>query len=174
MAAEKTEGHVIGFEDEIEQEGSSFILLTPGAYEFKVIDRKIEKFPGSEKIPKDTPKVVLTLEIQTTEGPTNVKADLIMWSTLEWKLSEFFRSIGQKKHGEKLRPNWKTVLGSKGKVMIKNRSYTGTDGKEKQTNDVDRFLDPDYELKPIQQRPRQAEKPAEFVDVTDKVDVPWE
>ena len=171
MAAEKTEGHVIGWEDEIEQEGGGFILLAPGAYEFKVIDRKIEKFPGSEKIPKDTPKVVLTLEIQSPEGMTTVKADLIMWSTLEWKLSEFFRSIGQKKHGEKLRPNWKTVIGSKGKVMIKNREYTGTDGKQHKTNDVDKFLDPDYKIEPIK---KQAPQPVpDFVNVTDKVEMPW-
>lgn len=171
MAAEKTEGHVIGWEDEIEQEGGGFILLTPGAYEFKVIDRKIEKFPGSEKIPKDTPKVVLMLEINSPEGVTTVKADLIMWSTLEWKLSEFFRSIGQKKHGEKLRPNWKTVIGSKGKVMIKNREYTGTDGKQHKTNDVDKFLDPDYKIEPVKKQ--VAPQAADFVDVTNKVEIPW-
>lgn len=171
MAAEKTEGHVIGWEDEIEQESSGFILLAPGAYEFKVIDRKIEKFPGSEKIPKDTPKVVLMLEIQSPEGMTTVKADLIMWSTLEWKLSEFFRSIGQKKHGEKLRPNWKTVIGSKGKVMIKNREYTGTDGKQHKANDIDKFLDPDYKIEPIKKQ--AAPQAADFVDVTNKVETPW-
>lgn len=171
MATEKTDGHVIGWDDEIEQDGGSFVLLTPGAYEFKVLDRKIEKYPGSEKIPKDTPKVVLTLEIQSPDGVANVKADLIMWSTLEWKLSEFFRSIGQKKHGEKLKPNWKKVVGSKGKVMIKNRTYTGADGKQHQTNDIDRFLDPDYEIKPIQKP-----KAEDFVGVPESVpesDLPW-
>ena len=171
MAAEKTEGHVISWDDEIEQEGGGFVLLPPGAYEFKIIDRKIEKFPGSEKIPKDTPKAVLTLEIQSPEGVANVKADLIMWSTLEWKLSEFFRSIGQKKHGEKLKPDWKKVVGSKGKVMIKNRTYTGNDGKQHQANDVDRFLDPTYEIKPIEKP-----KAADIIgtpETTPDSDLPW-
>ncbi|MBR3330634.1 MAG: hypothetical protein IKG25_05375 [Mogibacterium sp.] len=172
MAAtkEKTEGHVIGFDDEIEQDGGSFVLLTPGAYEFKVIDRKIDKFHGSEKIPKDTPKVVLMLEIHSPEGTATVKADLIMWSTLEWKLSEFFRSIGQKKHGEKLKPNWKTVMGATGKVMIKNRTYIGQDGKERKANDVEQFLDPDYKIVPI-------EKPKvdNFIGVPEDGvdDMPW-
>ena len=54
--------------------------------------------------------------------------------------------------------------------MIKNRTYTGTDGKDHQANDIDRFLDPDYEIKPIQAKPKN-----DFVDVTDEqdADLPW-
>lgn len=171
--AEKIEG-VIGWDDEIEEDGRSFVLLTPGDYMFKVVDRKIEDFPGSEKIPKGVPKAVLFMEISGPDGTAVVKYDLIMWKTLEWKLSEFFRSIGQKKHGEKLKPNWKTVVGSTGKCTVKNREYTGTDGKVHLANEIAQLHDPDYVMKPIVKTPAQPQQKAtDTYIVKDDVTMPW-
>lgn len=144
--AEKIEG-AIGWNDEIEQDGSDFVLLAPGDYEFVVDDMKAEKYPGSAKIPAGINVARLMLRIPSEDGTALVKADLILFQSLEWKLSEFFRSIGQKKHGEKLKPNWKAVKGAKGKVRIKNGSFTGKDGRNHQTNEVERFLDPDAVMK---------------------------
>lgn len=163
--AEKIEG-AIGWNDEIEDDGSQFVLLAPGDYEFTVEDMKAEKYPGSAKIPANVNVARITLRIPSEDGIAQVKADLILYTSLEWKLSEFFRSIGQKKHGEKLKPNWKAVKGSSGKVRIKNGSFTGKDGKTHQTNEVERFLDPDA----VMRAPVKAEAPKDdFLDVSEEI-----
>ena len=101
------------------------------------------RFPGSAKIPPCN-KAALTLQVRTPEGKiASVKVDLILFRSLEWRLSAFFRCIGQKKHGERLVMNWGKVLGSHGRAHFKPRSYTNRDGEERRINDVDRFYDYD-------------------------------
>ncbi len=169
--AEKIEG-AIGWNDEIERDGSDFVLLAPGDYEFTVDDMKAEKYPGSEKIPAGINVARLMLRIPSADGTALVKADLILFQSLEWKLSEFFRSIGQKKHGEKLKPNWKAVKGAKGKVRIKNGSFTGKDGRNHPTNEVERFLDPDAAMKAPEKKGTDDSVPFEPADV-DSDDLPF-
>ena len=79
--------------------------------------------------------------MDTPGGTASVKYDLILWSSLEWKISEFFRAIGQKKHGEKLRPQWGAVVGSKGRGRFKPREYDKKDGSKSKVNDVEKFYD---------------------------------
>ena len=58
----------------------------------------------------------------------------------EWRLSQFFLSIGQKKKGEPLRPNWNEVPGSAGKVELIVNSYTDKNGNPKRNNKVSKYL----------------------------------
>ena len=60
-----------------------------------------------------------------------MKFDLILSKALTWKLSAFFRSIGQKKRGEKITMDWNKVLGAKGRAHIKQKVYTNQSGEEK-------------------------------------------
>ena len=60
---------------------------------------------------------------------------------MEWKLCAFFRSIGQKKHGEPLKPNWGKVIGSIGKAHFKQREWVNDKGETKVANDLDYFID---------------------------------
>ena len=53
----------------------------------------------------------------------------------------FFRSIGQKKKGERLKMNWFDVIGRLGRAHFKPRTYV-KDGEERQTNSLVRFIDP--------------------------------
>ena len=134
--------HEIGWDDEISSDGGSFLLLEGGDYNFTVTAFERGRFPGSEKIPP-CGKAIMTLCVDTPEGTATVKYDLILWSSLEWKLSEFFRAIGQKKSGEKLVPRWNAVVGAKGRARFKPRSYTKKDGTVGEANDVARFYDYD-------------------------------
>lgn len=137
--------HELGWDEEIQNDGGQFVLLEEGDYNFTVTDFERGRFPGSREGGKIPPcnKATLTLAVQTAEGDeVKVKYDLILWSTLEWKISEFFRAIGQKKHGEAFRPQWNNVRGARGRARFKPRSYT-KDGVERQTNDVDKFYDYD-------------------------------
>jgi len=131
---------LMNWDDAIETDGQEYILLPEGEYNFKVTNFERGRFVGSAKIPQCN-KATITIQIEAKEGTTSVKFDLILYRTLEWRISAFFRSIGQKKHGEKLTMDWGKVIGSKGRAYIKQRSYTNQNGEEKFINDVDRFID---------------------------------
>lgn len=134
------DAHEIGWDDEISSDRGQYIILKEGDYNFVVSAFERARFPGSSKIPACN-KAVLTLAVDTPDGAVAVKYDLILWSSLEWKISEFFRAIGQKKHGEKFRPQWSAVIGSKGRGHFKPRTYIKKDGTEGEINDVERFYD---------------------------------
>ena len=61
-------------------------------------------------------------------------------------MSAFFRSIGQKKHGEKFTPNWNNVLNQRGCARFKFVEYKDRNGDDRTKNEVDRFYDYDETL----------------------------
>jgi len=140
MSEIKNSNLELGWEDSIQNDGQEFILLPEGDYNYTVIDFERGRFNGSAKIPECN-KAIITVQVETKEGISTIKFDLILYRSLEWRLSGFFRSIGQKKHGEKLVMDWSKVVGSKGRAHFKQRSYVNQNGEEKFVNDVDRFID---------------------------------
>ncbi|MBQ1789740.1 MAG: hypothetical protein II008_06160 [Oscillospiraceae bacterium] len=135
------DANIMDWDSAIEDDGQGgFILLEEGDYEFTVSGLERARHLGSAKIPACN-KAILTLSITTPNGVAQVKTSLLLYKTVEWKLSSFFRSIGQKKHGERLVPKWDQVLGSVGHAHIIQRTFTGNDGLLKKTNDVDYFID---------------------------------
>ena len=132
----------LDWNDVIEDDGQEFILLPEGDYDFEVASFERGNFKGSSKM-SPCNKVTLTLQVVTDKGIANVRTDLIMNRVMEWRLSAFFRCIGQKKHGEKLRMNWNEVAGAKGRAHFKPRTYNDDNGNERQVNDVVRFYDPE-------------------------------
>ena len=139
MSEYQNDAHEIGWGDQIVADGGEFLLLDEGDYDFTVTAFERGRFPGSAKIPACN-KAVLTLTVQTQKGEANAKYDLILWSSLEWKISEFFRSLGQKKSGEAFVPRWNEVVGSKGRAHFKPRKYL-KNGEERQVNDISKFYD---------------------------------
>lgn len=142
---ENNQNMFLDWNDSIEADGQEFVLLPEGDYNFVVTNFERGRFPGGQKIPACN-KATITVQIQTNEGVAMVKFDLLLYRSLEWRISSFFRCIGQKKHGEKLVMNWNTVIGSKGRAHFKQRAYTNQYGEEKIVNDLDRFIDykPEY------------------------------
>ena len=131
---------ILGWDSAIEDDGQGFILLPEVDYDFTVTGFERGQHGGSAKVPA-CPKALLTLSVDTPSGVAQVKTSLLLYKTVEWKLSSFFRSIGQKKHGERLVMDWNAVLGSSGRAHIVQREFTGNDGTQKKTNDVDYFID---------------------------------
>ena len=130
------------WDDAIENDGQEFIILPEGDYNFTVTDFERGRFPGSAKMsPCNT--ATLTLQVKTEDGIASIRTDLILNRVVEFRISAFFRCIGQKKHGERLVMDWNKVVGSRGRAHFKPRTYTDRDGNERQANDVDRFYDYD-------------------------------
>jgi hypothetical protein len=136
---------VMDWNDSIENDGQEFVLLPEGDYNFTITNFERGRFPGGQKVPACN-KAGITIQIETNVGIAIVKFDLLLYRSLEWRISSFFRCIGQKKSGEKLVMNWNTVVGSKGRAHIKQRVYTNNYGEDKTVNDLDRFIDfkPEY------------------------------
>ena len=131
---------LMDWNDSIETDGQEYVLLPEGDYNFTVTHFERGRFSGGPKVPACN-KATITVQVEAKEGTTSVKFDLILYRTLEWRISAFFRSIGQKKHGEKISMNWNTVIGSKGRAHFKQRTYVNQSGEEKTVNDLDRFID---------------------------------
>lgn len=140
----------LGWDDEIEKE-SDFILLPEGDYRFTVTGFERARHEGSEKLPPCN-KAVLSLKINTSEGDVTIKHNLFLHTKTEGMLSAFFCAIGQKKHGEKLRMNWQAVIGATGRCKIGIRKWKGTDGVDRENNEIKKFYDPEDTpaAKPVQ------------------------
>lgn len=129
------------WDDQIQEESSGWELLPEGEYDFKVLKFERGRHGGSAKLPPCN-KAILTLEITGSQGNTTVTHNLFLHTKTEGLLSEFFISIGQKKHGEPLRMNWQTVTGAKGRCKLKIDTWAGNDGQERKSNRISKFLEP--------------------------------
>ena len=132
--------NIMDWNSVIEDDGQGFTLLEEGDYDFTVTDFERGQHNGSAKIPS-CPKALLTLSVETPHGVAEIKEGLILYKTMEWKISAFFRSIGLKKHGERLVMDWDHVLGASGRAHIVQREYIGNDGLTKKANNVGYFMD---------------------------------
>ena len=137
---ENNQNMFLDWNDSIEADGNEFVLLPEGDYNFLVIGFERGRFPGGPKVPACN-KAMITVQVTTAEGIATVKFDLLLYRSLEWRISSFFRCIGQKKHGEKLTMDWNKVVGSIGRAHFKQRTYTNQYGEEKTVNELDRFID---------------------------------
>lgn len=128
----------------IENDSAGFQRFKPGIYNFTVDKFERGSFNGSEKMCA-CGKAIITMTVKDASGnATTVTDGLIMHKKMEWKLSEFFRAIGQKKHGEKLRMDWNKVIGASGKLKLKNieGKTKRDDGSSIIFSNVDKYFDP--------------------------------
>ncbi len=129
----------------IEKE-SEFVLLPEGDYDFTVTGFEKGWFDGSAKV-EPCNKAILELTIEAPGlGKSTCKENILLSQKTEWKLCEFFRSIGQKQHGSGIKMDWNKVPNAKGRCHVYVDTFVGNDGNQKQTNKVARFLDPETEL----------------------------
>lgn len=127
------------WDEEISKE-SEFELVPAGDYDFEVVKFERSRSKGSDRLPS-SPMAVLTIKVSNGNESANVTDYLILHSKTEWKLSQFFRSIGQKKAGEAYRMNWSAVPGAKGRCKVKVEKYTTDKGEERESNKIDKYYD---------------------------------
>lgn len=118
-------------------------LLPAGTYSFKVESLERARFNGSEKMSACN-QANLTLILTGSDGKQHKAFDsLFLHSKAEWRLSQFFTSIGQKKKGEPLKMNWNLVPGSTGKLELTVNKYKKKDGSDGENNKVGKYLPPE-------------------------------
>lgn len=160
-AAPAPEDECLDWDAEISQDEPDYVILPEGNYRFTVVDIERGRHGGSPKLPPCN-KATLTLHVHTKEGDVRVRTNLFLHKKTEWKVSQFFRSIGKKGKGEKIKMDWPHAKGAVGWAHIGPSTYTAADGSERRGNEVKEFL------------PREeAEKQPAFTDVTGQVDVPF-
>lgn len=136
-----------GWEDEIVNDGQEFIDIPDGDYDFLVETVDRGRFNGSAKMPAcNQANITLVVEVPGI-GPASIKTSLMLHSKVEWKLSEFFASIGLKQKDQPLRMRW-NIQGAKGKCKIGHREYQGN-----RYNEVKKF----YPIWEINKQPQQAQ-----------------
>lgn len=132
----------LNWDDQINQE-SNFILLPEGEYDFIIERFDRGRFAGSEKMPPCN-QATLHVKVFGNNGDTAViKHNLLLHTKTEWKLSEFFASIGQKQKDMPLRMNWNLVTGSRGRCKLGIKNYNGN-----QYNEIKKFI-PSYEVNKV-------------------------
>ena len=139
-----TQGHELGWGDEIQQE-SSFILLPEGDYRFTVEKFDRARHAGSANIPPCN-KAIVHFRVFSPDGSSVLlQENLFLHTKMEWKLSEFFASIGMKHKGQAAQMNWSQVCGKSGVCHVKIRTYEKRDGGGTgQANQIDKLY-PSYD-----------------------------
>ncbi len=85
--------NLMDWDDGIQEDGKECVLLAEGDYNFVVTNFERGRFPGEAKIPARN-KAVITVEVHGEKGDASIRVDLLLYGTLEWRLSSFFRCIG--------------------------------------------------------------------------------
>ncbi len=141
------QNQVLDWNGVLENDSSKFPVLPEGDYTFEATGFERGSFLGSEKMCVCN-KAILTLKVESEHGTVNIFDDLILYKRIEWKLSQFFCAIGQKKKGECVTMNWNAVIGARVRVHFVVNKYTDRNGKERENNKVGKYLEYDESLMP--------------------------
>jgi len=117
---------LLEWDDDV-QGGDEYIILPDGDYNFEVTAFERQRYSPKEdsKIPACN-QAVLKIKIETSEGVCVITYNLFLVKKMEWKISEFFRSIGASENAEgKIRMDWNSVFGATGRAKIGSREYNG-------------------------------------------------
>lgn len=118
----------LDWDAEIIAEPKEFIILPEGDYNFTINKIERGRTNGDGKLPPCN-MVKVSIGINTDEGNAIIVHNLVLHSKVEWKLSEFFESLGIKKKGQPLRMRW-DIVGMSGKCKVGKRVYNGNEYNE--------------------------------------------
>ena len=142
MAYDNNMDREFTWDSEIKNDGPDYVLLPEGDYPFTVTKMERARHEGSANLP---PCAMAKLSITINggdKGNSFVTNRLYLHSRTEGLLCAFFESIGQRRHGEALRPRWNEVTGATGLCRVGIREYTNKNGETRRTNEIIRFLPP--------------------------------
>ncbi len=155
------------------EDSGNFVLLKPGNYPFTVQGLERGIYEGGANIGR-CPKAKVTLEVDGgAQGVTDVTTTILLDTKVEWKIGQFFKSMGYPKTEDGKRViDWAGCVGKTGWCRVENREFLGNDGKPKSTNEVKEFLDPERTINagpdeqdptpPLQPQPQMAATQSRF------------
>lgn len=129
-------GRELGWDDSVEK-GTSFITLPEGDYDFTIESFERGRFNGSDKAPA-CPRAELKVRVDTTEGICIMNESLLLYDKMQWKLAEFFLSIGAEEVDGRVKMNWNIVPRATGRATIEVRPDKNDPSKK--YNHVKKFL----------------------------------
>lgn len=129
-------GKELGWDDSVEK-GTGFVLLPEGDYDFVIESFERGRFNGSDKAPA-CPRAELKVRIDTPEGTCIMNESLLLYDKMQWKLAEFFLSIGADEVDGRVKMNWNIVPRATGRATIEVRPDKNDPSKK--YNHVKKFL----------------------------------
>lgn len=139
----------LGWDEPIENDGQEFTLFPAGTEGAFIVTEFKKALTGpNASVGPNVPQAQLKIKFTGDAGGTTTLTDKItLHTTSEWKLCQFFRAIGQRVSGQKIKPDWSKVNGAVGRCRLKVREYVAVKGDKRgqtmQTNDIDKYLDID-------------------------------
>lgn len=139
--------YLFDWDDEI-QEDSSFRVLEPGDYPFKVLSvekgRHIQKDGGTAPTCN---KAIVTFEVGNPGKTIQRSENFLMYGKMEWKLSEIHAAVGLKGKDEKVKMRWAEMPGKTGMCHVVQVPGEGKN-KDKKYNNIDKFYPAWENVKP--------------------------
>lgn len=129
-------GKEIGWDDEVEK-GNEYTIIPEGDYDFVVESFERSRYEGSDKVPPCN-RALLKIRVDAPEGTTVMNESLLLYDKMQWKLAEFFLSIGAEEKDDRVKMNWQMVPQSTGRVTIEIRPDRNDPSKK--YNHVKKFL----------------------------------
>lgn len=157
MAQFGAEYEEIGYEGMIENEDGGFTLLPDGDYDFTVSKITRGRYEGSDKMPACN-SVTVELMVWGAQDKATISERFFLVKKFEWKLSQFFLSIGVKKHGEPLMMRW-NIEGLRGKCKVYIDHYKKNDGSDGQSNKIKKFYAFDENVQTVSPQPSAMQQP---------------
>ena len=125
----------LDWDDEISD--GEFNVLPRGTYDFEVLEFSRDRFGGSAKV-MPCNRIIVKIRLESEEGLTNtINTNMFLTKKWQWKIAQFFVSIGMKAEGENVKMNWAEAVGERGRATIKIIEYNGNE-----YNEVVKFLPP--------------------------------
>lgn len=129
-------GKELGWDDEVSV-SEGYVLIPEGEYDFVIEGFERGRYEGSDKVPPCN-RALLKIRVDAPEGTAIMNESLLLYEKMDWKLAEFFLSIGAEEKDGKVRMNWQMVPQSTGRALIEVRP--DRKDPEKKYNHVKKFL----------------------------------
>lgn len=159
MAQFGAEYEEIGYEGTIEEESGGFTLLPDGDYDFTVSKITRGRYEGSDKMPACN-SVTVELTVWGAQDKAVISERFFLVRKFEWKLSQFFLSIGVKKRGEPLNMRW-NIEGCRGKCKVYIDKYKKQDGSDGQINKIKKYYAYDEQVETVSPQPQPYQTPSQ-------------
>ena len=154
------ENRELGWDEEVEDSGGSYPMVAAGDYQFTVRAFERGRYEGGNKIPACN-QAILTIDVTNGQESTTIPTKLLLFSTLQWKLAQFFKAIGAPEVDGRVKMNWNLVPGATGRCKVGVRKYKNKNEETKEANEITEFYAAERTEQPAAPAPKSW-KPGAF------------